>query len=387
MTTPVRIPADVEMADTLLGPLTARQLAILAVTGLVLYAGWTVTRGWLPLPVYLAVAIPVGATAAILALGRRDGLSLDRLVLAAIRQRLAPRHRVSAPEGVLPPPQWLSAHALTAAGSHATAEPVPTPAALHLPATGVGDTGVVDLGPDGMAVIAVASTVNFALRTPAEQESLVAGFARYLHSLSGPVQVLVRTERLDLSQQIAELRDRASALPHAALEAAAVEHADYLAQLSADNDLLRRQVLLVLREPMPAAAVDGLSGPTPSAMLSALTRRRSARDDPSDSAERRAAETRLARRLSEAVELLGPAGITVTALDAGQVTAVLAAACNPDSLPTPTAGMAGADEIVTTSSESYFDPYHPGHFSTGEPDPIEDQWENSADDDQRRRTR
>ena len=32
MTSPVRIPADVDMADKVIGPLTARQLAILAVT-------------------------------------------------------------------------------------------------------------------------------------------------------------------------------------------------------------------------------------------------------------------------------------------------------------------------------------------------------------------
>ncbi len=44
MTAPVRIPADVEMSDRVLGSLTARQLAVLAVTGLVLYAAWTLTR-------------------------------------------------------------------------------------------------------------------------------------------------------------------------------------------------------------------------------------------------------------------------------------------------------------------------------------------------------
>src|SRR5438445_9275777 len=98
----VRIPADVDMADRVLGPLTARQLAILGVTGLVLYAGWTVTRVVVPMPVFLILALPVGATAALLALGQRDGISLDRLLLAAIRQHLSPRHRVAAPEGIPP---------------------------------------------------------------------------------------------------------------------------------------------------------------------------------------------------------------------------------------------------------------------------------------------
>jgi hypothetical protein len=55
------------------------------------------------------------------------------------------------------------------------------------------------------------------------------------------------------------------------------------------------------------------------------------------------------RRLGEAIELLSPAGIVVTPLDAGQATAVLASACNPDSLLPPSAGLAGADEVITTS--------------------------------------
>ena len=374
MTSPVRIPADVDMADKVIGPLAARQLAILAVTGLVLYAGWTTTRAVVPLPVFLALAIPVGVSAAVIALGQRDGISMDRLLVAAIRQRMGPRHRVAAPEGVRPAPEWLTSQtaattasrtAGTGRGKSAKAKsktPVPeqiSPSALRLPAEAVTDTGVVDLGTDGLAVVAVASTVNFALRTPSEQESLVASFGRYLHSLTAPVQVLVRTERLDLSGQIAELRARAGGLPHPALEAAAVEHADYLVQLGEQTDLLRRQVLLILREPMGAAGpTDGLGGPGPLAVLSSLTRgkrRANAETTQASAGARRAAESRLVRRLSEAIELLAPAGIVVTPLDAGQATAVLASACNPDTLLPPSAALAGADEVITTAGGTDLD--------------------------------
>lgn len=361
----VRIPADVDMHDRVLGPLTARQLAILGVTGLVLYAAWAATRAFLPILVFLALAIPVGTATAILALGQRDGISMDRMLLAAIRQRVAPRHRVSAPEGVRPAPAWLTSQTSATStgrggrkgkGTVLVREEI-SPSALRLPAEAITDTGVVDLGADGLAVVAVASTVNFALRTPAEQEALVASFGRYLHSLTAPVQILVRTERLDLSGQITELLARAGGLPHPALEAAAVEHADYLAQLGEQTDLLRRQVLLVLREPMDATATptDGLGGPSPLAVLTALARgkRRTNTDTGRVSAGvRRAAESRLVRRLGEAVELLAPAGIVVTPLDAGQVTSVLASACNPDTFLRPSAELVGADEVITASGGS-----------------------------------
>ena len=111
MTAPVRIPADVDMHDRVLGPLTARQLAILAAAGAVLYLIWAVTRAFVPIPVFLAFAVPVGAASAVLALGTRDGVPMDKLPVAAIRQRVAPRHRVAAPEGVRPAPAWLTADA------------------------------------------------------------------------------------------------------------------------------------------------------------------------------------------------------------------------------------------------------------------------------------
>ncbi|WP_436499527.1 PrgI family protein [Actinokineospora sp. HUAS TT18] len=378
MTSPVRIPADVDMADRVLLGLTARQLAILAITGLGLYAAWATTRAVVPIPVFLALAVPVGAAAAILALGQRDGISMDRLLVAAIRQRLAPCHRVAAPEGVRPAPAWLTTAANTTGGGKCTSarrdrrrgtgtapgrEQI-SPSALRLPARAIADTGsdvgIVDLGPDGLAVVAVASTVNFALRTAREQEGLVASFGRFLHSLTAPVQVLVRAQRLDLTGQISELRARAGGLPHAALEAAALEHADYLAQLSEQTDLLCRQVLLVLREPLDGATTAaGLGGPGPVAVLAWLAggrrRRAEAATGAASAAGRRAAESRLVRRLGEAVELLDPAGIVVTPLNAGQATAVLASACNPDSLLPPSSDMAGADEVITTAGSDLTD--------------------------------
>ena len=89
MTSPVRIPADVEMSDRVLGSLTARQLRVLTVTGLALYAVWTLTRSFLLVVAFLAAAAPVMAAAAVLALGTRDGVSMDKLALAAIRQRIS----------------------------------------------------------------------------------------------------------------------------------------------------------------------------------------------------------------------------------------------------------------------------------------------------------
>ncbi|ONH25230.1 PrgI family protein [Pseudofrankia asymbiotica] len=359
MTHPVRIPADVDREDRIVAGLTARQVLILALTAIVLYLAWAATRSLLPLPVFALVAVPVAAVACALVLGQRDGLSLDRMLVAAIRHRTSPRHRINAPEGMIPPPSWLAARATSSSGDRRPTAGGQSAAPLRLPARTVTSTagvGVIDLGPDGLAVVAVASTVNFALRTPGEQDGLVAVFARYLHSLTAPVQILVRAMPADLSGQIQLLDDAAFRLPHPALAHAAREHATYLGQLAVEMQLLTRQLLLVLREPLVAAGpVDGLGGASPLAALSG--RRAAARDGRrAGAAARRAAHTRLARRLAEATDLLAPAGIVVTPLDAGTATSVLAAACNPAGR-VPPAALAAPDEVITADLPEPADSY------------------------------
>ncbi|GAA5102950.1 PrgI family protein [Haloechinothrix salitolerans] len=342
MTQSVRIPADVDREDRILAGFTARQVLVMAVTALVLYGGWQTARAIVPVTAYLVVAAPLGVAVCVMVVVRRDGVTLDRLFLAAIRQRLQPRRRVPAGQRAAVVPDWLA--------DVADSTDAAPPGQLQLPATGVTEAGVVDLGADGLALIGVCSTVNFALRTPAEQQALTTAFGRYLHSLSGRVQILVRVQRLDLSEEIADLRHRAQSLPHPALEQAALDHAEYLERLGEQADLLRRQVLLVLREPVSAAPPDSVS------LLRHLwLRSRSGDREEHSAGTRRAATSRLLRRMHEASELLAPAGIEVTTLDAAHASAVLTAATNPDSLFPPSPEMAGPDEVITTAASTDWD--------------------------------
>jgi hypothetical protein len=281
-----RIPADIERPDKIVFGLTARQAGILAAVALVLWLGFLALRHLVPPVAYLAGAAPVAAAAAGAVLASRDGLSLDRLAAAAIRQARAPRHLVTAPDGILPPPEW------------APGAPLALPAPLRLPAGRVAADGSIDLGADGAAVLVECSVVSFALATPGEQEAMTGAFGRWLNSLTGPVQILVRAEAVDLTAAIARLEETAPLLPHQSLEDAALEHAAFLAGLAASRDLLRRQVILVIREP----SYRGQGG---------------------------ASASRALRRADDAARALAAAGVQAAVLDGRQAAAVIAAACDP----------------------------------------------------------
>jgi PrgI family protein len=304
---PVPIPADIDRPDKILAGLTARQVAIAATAAVIVWAVFAATRHVLPLPAFAVLATPVGLAATALVIGERDGLSLDRLLAAAWRQARSPRRLVTAPEGIPAPPAW-------------TAPPGPPPPAPLAPLwRHIAGDGVIGLGSGGAAAVAAVSTVNFALRTPAEQDALTGAYGRWLNSLTGPVQVVIRAGRADLTGAITALRDAAGGLPHPALEAAALEHAAFLAGLAAERDVLSRQVLLVIREPAHGTGRPG--GGT--------------------------AAARAAQRAGEAARLLAGADLQVRVLDGGQVTALLAACADP-AAPVTAARLAVPGQPVTS---------------------------------------
>jgi len=309
VTEPVPIPSDVEMPDKVLAGLTARQVAIAAAAAAALWLGWMAARHVMPLPAFAALAAPVALAAVALVTTERDGLPLDRLLAAAWRQARSPRRLVTAPEGIPAPPAWAPV-----SGPQA-----PAPAPLPPLWLDVSPDGVISLGAHGAATVAAVSTVNFALRSPAEQDALAAAYGRWLNSLTGPAQVLVRAGRADLSAAVAALREAAPALPHPALEHAALEHAAYLEGLAEERDVLTRQALLVIREPGRGAGRPG--GGT--------------------------AAGRALQRAGEAARLLAGADLQVSVLDGRQVTALLAACADPGGPPQPAGRAALPGQPVT----------------------------------------
>ncbi|KAK1185911.1 PrgI family protein [Streptomyces sp. NBS 14/10] len=303
-----RVPADIARPDRVLGPLTARQTGIVAVCGLVLYGGYWMVRPVMAPLAYVVMVVPVAGVVTAIALGSREGIGLDRFLLAALAHLRRPKRRVLAPEGVPALPNVVNQRLVKVAG--------PMPAAMRMPYRGVSPQGVLGLRGCGTAALATCSTVNFDLRSGAEQQGLVAAFARWLNSLTGPTQVLVRCHRTDLTPLAEQLHHHAPVLPHPALERAARAHADFLAELAAGGDLLTRQVVLVAREE--------------------ATRRHQPQSG--------GGSGRAVQRIQEAARALAPAEISVTPLDGEQTTALVHAACNPDSPATPAAGQVEGDD-------------------------------------------
>jgi hypothetical protein len=230
-----RIPADFEAPDKIFYQLTARQVAVLATAAALCYVFFNATQKLLPLPVVLAAMTPVLGVAAAVALSRRDGLPMDAWLWAAFRFRRSPHRAVPGVEPVGRVPAWAPA----------TSAPVePAAGVLRLPATAIGDNGVIDLGDGSAVALVAATTVNVGLRTGAEQVAAAGAYARWLNSLTGPVQIVVSAQRVDLSAHAGRIADAADTLPGMALADAAYDYAQFLLDIGEQRDPLWRTVTI-----------------------------------------------------------------------------------------------------------------------------------------------
>ncbi|MFG1924361.1 PrgI family protein [Cryptosporangium sp. NPDC048952] len=246
----VAVPADVTRQDRLLLGLTAAQVAAFAVAGLLAWGGWGIVHSVCPPAMYLAVCVPVLLAVAIVVLGRRDGVPLAVWLRAAVAFRRAPR-RMAWPEPAdsrsLPePPRWLRA-----TGRRGWRRP---PGPWRSPARGINADGLIDLGPDGTTAVLAASTVTFGLAQPGVQYALLGGFARCLHGLDAPIQILLRAAPVDLRPHADHLATGAPHLATRQLTDAARAHAAWLAGLGAEYELLTREAFVAVRDRTPSGA-------------------------------------------------------------------------------------------------------------------------------------
>jgi hypothetical protein len=296
------IPADVDTPDKIVYGLTARQLAVLAVAGVIGYGIVQAVGTLLPQPVLIAILTPVAGAAVVLALGRRDGLSMDVWLLSAVRYTRRPK--LLAPAATGRPaslPGWAPA----------TDAAVPMVPVLRLPATAISDAGVVNTGAQAVALVA-CTTVNIGLRTGEEQAALIGGYGRWLNSLAGPVQIVISAQRVDLSSHADRITRTADTIDNAALAGAARDYADFLADLAARRDPLWRTVTVAV-----TAAGDT------------------------------AADTDVLRRAEHAASALAALGAQTAVLDGGRAAAVLTCATDPYSPGEVTWARARPDAVIT----------------------------------------
>ena len=110
---------------------------------------------------------------------------------------------------------------------------------------GISD-GILKL-PDNQYRIALqVSSVNFELKSEAEQDALIETYQSFLNSLSYPMQILIRIRELDLDKYLDEFKDSVASETEEIYKTQVANYSEFVSSLVVTNKILARSFYVVI---------------------------------------------------------------------------------------------------------------------------------------------
>ena len=105
---------------------------------------------------------------------------------------------------------------------------------------------VVLLSGGQACLILEVNATNFSLQSKEEQEVKILSYASLLNSLSFPIQIVILSRKLDISEYIALLEQEASGAENAALAYSIRLYKNFVSELVQTNTVLDKKFYLVI---------------------------------------------------------------------------------------------------------------------------------------------
>lgn len=123
---------------------------------------------------------------------------------------------------------------------------------LHLRIAEIRDNTVV-LKNGGLRGIVKVSSMNFNLKSEAEQNAIIYSYQAFLNTLDFPIQIVVRSRKLDLDLYIDKLKGIAEKQTNTLLQRQTHEYIDYIQRLIEYADIMEKEFYVVIPMDPPRA--------------------------------------------------------------------------------------------------------------------------------------
>ncbi|MEP7205193.1 MAG: hypothetical protein ABI716_03305 [Candidatus Saccharibacteria bacterium] len=110
---------------------------------------------------------------------------------------------------------------------------------------GVED-GVLILPGHGYRLILEASSINFELKSEAEQDAMIDTYRAFLNGLACPLQIVIRVREMDMDAYLAAFAERVEAEPEAIYRQQAEDYREFVQGLITKNKILTRRFYIVV---------------------------------------------------------------------------------------------------------------------------------------------
>ena len=105
---------------------------------------------------------------------------------------------------------------------------------------------IIIMKDDSARLVMKCSTINFLLKSTEEQDSIIISFQRFLNSLDFPLQILVRSTKLDINGYLNKLNDKALTQTNPLLQNQTYEYIAYLRKLVEVAQIMKKDFYIIL---------------------------------------------------------------------------------------------------------------------------------------------
>jgi len=115
----------------------------------------------------------------------------------------------------------------------------------HLPFSQIRDN-VIIMKDSSARIVLRCSTINFLLKSSEEQDAIIMSFQRFLNALDFPVQIIVRSTKLDIDGYLEKLKNQAVSQKNELLQNQTYEYIDYLKKLVEVAQIMKKDFYIVV---------------------------------------------------------------------------------------------------------------------------------------------
>lgn len=115
----------------------------------------------------------------------------------------------------------------------------------HLPFSQIRENVIIMKDNSGRLVLE-CSTINFLLKSVEEQNSIIISFQRFLNSLDFPVQILIRSKKLDIDWYIKNLNELWKNQKNQLLQEQTYEYVAYLNKLVEVAQIMKKEFYIII---------------------------------------------------------------------------------------------------------------------------------------------
>jgi hypothetical protein len=116
---------------------------------------------------------------------------------------------------------------------------------MHMNIAEIKDNVIV-LKNGGLRAILQTSSVNFNLKSEEERNSIIYSYQGFLNTLEFPIQICVKSRKLDIDKYIESVREKASQHENKLLKQQTMEYAEYIQKLIEYADIMETNFFVIV---------------------------------------------------------------------------------------------------------------------------------------------